>query len=43
MCVVEAEMRELLAEVAKEKKAMEGGVQRMALTLQQLQQDFTTS
>lgn len=34
-------MRELLAEVAKEKRAMEGRVQRMSLALHQLQQDFT--
>ena len=41
VCDVEGEMRELLAEVAKEKRAMEARAQRLTQTLQQLQQDFS--
>ena len=38
---VEGEMRELLMEVAKEKRTMEARAQRLSLALHQLQQDFS--
>lgn len=34
-------MRDLLAEVTKEKRVMEARAHRMSLTLHQLQQEFT--
>lgn len=41
VCAVENEMRDLLAEVTKEKRVMEARAHRMSLTLHQLQQEFT--
>ena len=38
---VEAEMRDLLSEVSREKRAMEGKVRKLSLALQELQQDVT--
>ena len=38
---VEAEMRELLSEVAREKKAMETKFQRLSRAFQELQQDMS--
>ena len=40
---VEVEMRELLAEVAKEKTAMDARAQRLSLALHQMQQDLTSN
>ena len=42
VCAVEGEMRELLSEVTREKRAMEGRVQRLSLALHKLQQDIST-
>ena len=38
---VEREMRELLVEVGKEKRAMEARAQRLSLALHQLQEDLS--
>ena len=38
---VEGEMRQLLTEVGKEKRAIEARAQKLSLVLHQLQQDFS--